>query len=226
MQIGIIKGPSGGSPERNSMRIVRLALVAATLLVLMPTCPVVCQSKGKDAPDGKANEKDKKAEAKDEVKTLELPWTAEQLKKAVKKGRKHKYKDVFSGAGSEETKWYVEEVIEVTDEGFKERTAEVDSKGKETGNNWEIDRKWSAYLGDESFTSENTKTSEEKIRVGAGEYSCKVFERTQTDKDEIKTVLKWYFSKDKPGLIPRRTSETELIPGFKTSHVCELQEIS
>ena len=147
------------------MKTVQFLVVAMMLLgALVQPVSVSAQTKGgKDAParkekeDGKKDAKPGEDEQKEEVKAIDLPWTVDELKKAVKKGRKHKYKYTATLMGSETTLWYIEEITEVTESGYKEKVTELNSKGKGTGTDWENDRQWTDYLG-HTFTTKNTKT--------------------------------------------------------------------
>lgn len=166
-----------------------------------------------DIPPEKPREEPKKEEPKDEA--LSLPWTADEIKAAVKKGQTALLK-MEQTVGTKTTTSYTKmEITAVTDEGYTSKTTTLDAEKKEVGTAKEKTEKWSEYMAKMKFTKSDTTVSEESIEVPAGKFDCKVY--TQIKKQgKTDMTIKFYFPKDKAGIIAKVTGEGQGVKVVQT----------
>lgn len=147
-----------------------------------------------------------KDEKKAEAKKLDLPWTMDEIKKGMKAGQSAKYKITSNFGGNENVSFYLQELTEVNDKGYKSKNTTMDKDGKPMGEAQTEEKTWESFGEDLKFTDADTKVSEGKCKVTAGEYDCKIY--TQTKEEEgVKQVMVFYFIKDKPGHLAKVTME-------------------
>ena len=145
-------------------------------------------------------------EKKTEDKALELPWTLEEIKKDMKVGQKTQYKLTVRTVGSsgsfglEHNYHYNFEITEVNEKGYKLTTTLGD--GKEDGESSTKECTWESIGKGYKFTESDTKVSEGKCKVAAGEFDCKIYTQT-TKADGTKNVSVYYFIMEKPGKFAR-----------------------
>jgi hypothetical protein len=149
-------------------------------------------------------EEPKKEEPKDEA--VALPWTADEIKAAVKKGQTVLLK-MEQTIGEKTTTTYTKmEITAVTEEGYTSKTTTLDAEKQEMGKAKEKTEKWSEYMAKMAFKKSDTTISEESIEVPAGKFDCKVY--TQIKKQgKTEMTLKFYFPKDKAGILAKVTGE-------------------
>jgi hypothetical protein len=160
---------------------------------------------------------------KDEAKKLDLPWTIDDVKKSWAKGGTFKYKMVNNNAGEEVTTWMILTISDVNDKGWTEKTTTLDKDGKEQGTATTETKTWDKWGEDFKFTDKDTKVSEDKVKVEAGEFACKVYTQSH-EEGGVKSEVKFYFAKDKPGYIVKVTSEATAMDKKYTMNM-ELTEV-
>jgi hypothetical protein len=198
------------------MRNVWKRAAFALLLVLGMTLGAVVNAQ-------MAGEEKKDEPKAEEGKKLEYPWTTDEVKKSWSKGATFKFKMVSKQGDKEETTWMVLTISDVNDKGWKEKTTNLDKDGKEVGTPTEETKTWDKWGEEFRFTDKNTKITDETVKVGAGEFACKVYTQNN-DEGEVKSSIKFYFAKDKPGYIVKVTSESSA-GEFKASMNMELTEV-
>jgi hypothetical protein len=197
----------------------RAAFALALVLGLMLGGAVSAQMGGKEEP----KKEEKKDEKKPEAKKVDMPWTLDQVKKAIKKGQSAKYKLTSKAGDKEETGYMLEEVTDVTDKGYKTKTTMMDAEGKAKGDATESEKEWEKIFEGMEFTDKDTTIKDEKIKVTAGEYDCKVYTHTKEEEGSKSTSVIW-FIKDKPGHIAKFTMEGAY-GDFKYTSTMELVEV-
>jgi hypothetical protein len=191
---------AANSQQRKSMRNVLKRAAFALLLVLGLTLGGVVSAQMGGAKEPAKDEK------KAEAKKIDLPWTLDEVKKGMKAGATAKYKIVSNFGGSENTSFYLQELTEVNEKGYKSKNTSMDAEGKAIGEPETEEKTWEAFGDELKFTDADTKVSEGKCKVGAGEFDCKIY--TQTKEEEGgKQVMVFYFIKDKPGHIAKVSME-------------------
>lgn len=148
-----------------------------------------------------------KDEKKVEAKKLDLPWTLDEVKKGMKAGATAKYKIVSNFGGMENESYYLQELTEVNEKGYKSKNTNMDKDGKPMGDPTTEEKTWESFGDDLKFTDADTKVSEGKCKVGAGEFDCKIYTQTKEEAG-AKNVMVFYFIKDKPGHIAKVTMES------------------
>lgn len=169
-----------------------------------------------------AKDEPKKEEPKAEAKKLDTPWTLDEVKKAMKAGQTAKFKLVSTYEGKDTVYLMTQEVTEVSDKGYKSKTTTTDADGKAMGEPTEESKNWDDFYKGLDFTDADTKITEGKAKVGAGEFDCKIYTQTK-DENGSKTTTAYYFVKDKPGYIAKLTSES-VTGEIKSSYSMELTE--
>lgn len=159
----------------------------------------------------------------EEGKKLELPWSMDDVKKAWKDGFTWKFKMVMNQGGEEQTLFMIMKISDVNEKGYKQTTTVTDKDGKELAPAEEKNETWEDWGNDFKFTDKDTKVTEEKVKVGAGEYACKVYTQTKESEGK-KSVTAFYFAKDKAGTIIK-VAEEESSGDQKASRNMELQEV-
>ncbi|CAG0967576.1 hypothetical protein PLCT2_01142 [Planctomycetaceae bacterium] len=168
-----------------------------------------------DSAPEKPKEEPKKEEPK--VEALGLPWTADEIKAAVKVGATMLFKNEQT-MGEKTTSSYTKlEITAVTEEGYTMKTSNLDAEKKELGKAKEKTEKWTEYMSKMKFTKADTTVSEESIETPAGKFDCKVYTQKQSRGGQEMT-LKFYFLKDKAGTLAKLTGEGG---GFKMTQVLE-----
>ena len=159
------------------------------------------------------------------AKTLDLPWTVAEFKKAWKQGTKTKFKVVKKSVDGEEVAFLIREVTSVYDDGYSVESTTCDKNGKAIPESVEdYGQSWDACGSPRTFTDKDTKISHEKIKVAAGEFECVVYTQSRSKNgDSSTTVL--YFIKSKPGHYAKLTIDAES-KGKKLSSVYELVELN
>jgi hypothetical protein len=186
-------------------------LVASLCIVC--ACVVVC------AQSPSAEERGKEKPKEDE--RIELPWSIDQLKKGVKKGMSMLLKMEDSLGEKTITSYHKMEVTEVADETYTLRQTSLDAEKKELAKPIEAKKKWGEYMAAFRFSKSTTEVADEKIKVGAGEFACKVFKRSEKlASGETVTTTIW-LATEKPGVLVKATSS-----GGKTTSVWTLEEYS
>ena len=164
-----------------------------------------------------------KEEPKADAKKLDLPWTLDECKKAWKKGMSMKLKATSKSGDKEEVSFTLEEITEITEKGYKHKTTNMDAEGKVKGEPTEQEQAWEDYFKGMDFTDKDTTVTEETIKVGAGEYDCKVYTQVK-DENGSKSTGKCYFVKNKPGYIAKYSMEGAY-GEMKFSYTMELVEV-
>jgi len=159
------------------------------------------------------------------AKTLDLPWTVAEFKKAWKQGTKTKFKVVKKSVDGEEVAFLIREVTSVYDDGYSVESTTCDKNGKAIPESVEdYGQSWDACGSPRTFTDKDTKISHEKTKVAAGEFECVVYTQSRSKNgDSSTTVL--YFIKSKPGHYAKLTIDAES-KGKKLSSVYELVELN
>ena len=169
-------------------------------------------------------EEPKKEEPKaEEGKKLELPWTMDEVKKAWKDGATWKFSFVTKTGAEEQFLYMIMKISDVNEKGYKQSTTVTDKDGKELAPANEKTETWEEWGNDFKFTDKDTKVSDEKVKVGAGEFDCKVYTQSK-EKDGVKTVTAFYFAKDKAGMVIK-VAEEEANKDQKVPRTMELQEV-
>ena len=170
---------------------------------------------------GGAKEEPKAEEKKEDGS--KLPWSIDEVKKSMKAGSSMKIKVETDTNGTKSITWMTTEITEVSDSGYKSKETTIDEKGKQVeGTEVETyEKEWDGLYAE--FLNSEAKVSEGKVKVGAGEFNCKIYE-TKVEKDGAKTQMKVWFIKDKPGFLAKveYTVEGE---GMKISSVITVEEI-
>jgi hypothetical protein len=151
-------------------------------------------------------EEPKKEEPKAEGKKLDLPWSLDDIKKGMKVGSTAKYKITSNFGGTETVNLYLQEITEVTDKGYKSKNTYMDKDGKNLGEPTTEEKTWESFGEDMKFTDADTKISEGKVKVTAGEFDCKIYTQTK-EENGGKQVMVFYFPKDKAGHVAKVTME-------------------
>src|SRR5262245_33071565 len=133
-----------------------------TMLLAAGICCGIATIAMADVPPPK--EEPKKEEPKAEK--LELPWTADDIKKRLKKGTACVYKQEMTRSDNATTLYVKLEITEVSDEGCTQKMSMLDAEKKDTGKSMDEKQKW-AEFGRTKFTKADTTVTEEKIKVGA-----------------------------------------------------------
>lgn len=198
---------------RNVWKSAAFALV---LMLGMTTGGAINAQMGGAKGEPKAKEEPKEDGSK-------LPWSLDDIKKSIKVGSKMKLKMVSEANGTKSTMFMAWEVTEVTEKGYKAKTSYLDENGKapEGAEDETEEKEWDSYMAE--LVSADAKVSTEKVKVGAGEFECKLY-ATSVEKDGAKISQKVWFIKDKPGYVAKieMTSEAE---GNKGAAVYTLEEI-
>jgi len=168
-----------------------------------------------DVAPEKPKEEPKKEEPKAEA--IALPWTADQIKGALKVGATMLFKNEQVMGEKTTTSYTKLEVTAVTEEGYTMKTTNLDAEKKEMGKSKEKTEKWSEYMSKMKFSTTDTTVAEETIETPAGKFECKVYTQVQKRGGQEMT-LKFYFPKDKPGTLAKLTGEGG---GFKMTQVLE-----
>lgn len=143
---------------------------------------------------------DAPAEKKAEGAKVELPWTTDDMKAAMKKGAFLKLKMSMTMMGGDPTVSYQRsEITEVTDKNYTSKKTEYDADNKETSTSTET-TEWADADNEMLEMLEGaTKEADEKITVGAGEFECVVY--SVVKKGEMEGVpdtnMKIWLIKDK-----------------------------
>jgi hypothetical protein len=164
----------------------------ALLLALTIGVPAIAQEKG---------EQPKGDEKKAEGKKIDLPWTAEDFKKSAKAGMMQKYKIVTKFGDQETVSYMTTELTEVTDKGYKSKTVTYNDKNEAQGEPDVDEKTWDKAWEGLEF-GPNTKISDEKIKVAAGEFECKLYAEDK-EEDGMKQTMKIWFVTKKPGHIAK-----------------------
>ncbi len=174
---------------------------------------------------------------KDEPKAIDPPFKIDEVKKTFKKGLKVKYKTVMSPMKDVTHKgWLTLEVTEMTEGGFKYdmvmKTEEIDGKKAEGDaakeNTSHEEQTWEGFWRRHDLKEKVSTYTEEKLKVGAGEYDCKVLTETVGNDETIKMTQKYWYIKDRPGIFAKmEVTVVEVADGKKTTHTdsYELVEI-
>ena len=104
-------------------------------------------------------------------KKVALPWTAEEIKKAWKKGCTTKYKVVIKSARSEISEIRLHETTDVSDECYTVKTTYPDEDAPDApvpASSEEV--RWDHFERKMNYTDKNTTVRDEKVKVGAGEF--------------------------------------------------------
>jgi hypothetical protein len=197
------------------MRVIWMTGLAVMLGMCLGSAPT-------QADEAPSKEEPKKEEPKkEEPKKAEyasLPWTDDEIKKGVKKGLAMLFKLEQTIGEKSITQYTKMEITAVTEEGYTVKTTNLDADKKEIGVAKEKTEKWSEYMAKmRKMPKESTTITEEKIKVPAGEFECKVYKVVENTSKGDRTT-NYYFPKDKAGTLAKTTSEGQ---GFKVSMTLE-----
>lgn len=188
------------------MRSVWSLMFAAMFASSMGVSAVLADS----APEPPKKEEPKKEEPKKEEpkaeETISLPWTADEIKKGVKKGMMMLFKVEQTRGEQKITEYQKIEITAVTDETYTQRQSRMDAEKKEVGKAKESTKKWSEYMGNMKFSKAGTTVTEEKLTLAGVEWDCKVYTRTESTTRGDSTT-KYWFPKDKAGTLVKMTFE-------------------
>ncbi len=171
------------------------------------------------------------------VPTIPLPWTNDEIRQATKPGMKLKFQAYFKDGDTEATVHKLIEILTVSDEGLTIKSTQMYPDGKLTSttrNPREESYTWGDWangfgFGNLSFTEDETKVTEERVRVPAGSFVCKVYTTIKIEDEETgdNTTTIWAFVKDKPGqfvkVISTYTEEGES-PEIQQMELLEIRE--
>jgi len=156
-------------------------------------------------------------------KKLELPWTADQIKQAMKKGQSVKFKITSQSPEGTQVGYMTQEILEVGDKTYTIQTSLSKADGSSAGQPTKEEKNWESLTTGLEFTEKNTSISEEKTKVEAGEFTCKVYTFKQSD-ESGKLTIDYFFISDKPGQLAKLSQKKET-PTESSSYVMELVEI-
>lgn len=184
------------------MRGIWTMLLAAGFTLALGGAGVVADV----APDRPKKDEPKKEEPKAD-EAIGLPWTADEIKKSVKKGSSMLFKNEQT-MGEKTTVTYTKvEITAVTDEGYTLKNTNLDSDKKEVGTPSEKTEKWADYMAKMKFTKADTTVTEGSVETPAGKFDCKVYTQVQK-RGRGELTVKFYFPKDKPGTLAKVEAQT------------------